>query len=163
MLLHPLRLLHAAAGSLIRYTISCAKQKSSPFFRFFDFYSDSAERCRKGVFPRACGWPPERKNTPGSPVSVFPFPFSFPESMTELPSQKRRTANVRQKNYAGGGDAHVRHFVSNQRCFFCCKRLILQYSNSWHASCLTEIGILNTHQINHQKTKESRLCWTFRK
>ena len=131
-----------------------AQNKNQALFsRFFDFYSDSAERCRKTFFSALAGGRRNGKTLPDRRFPFFPFPFSFPEFMTELPSRKRRTAYMRQKIQAGGGDAHMRHFVSNQHCFFCCKRLILQYSNSWHASCLMEAGILKTHQINHQKQR----------
>lgn len=130
-----------------------AQNKNQAFFPVFStFVPIRRKDAGRRFFPRlrmAAG----TENVSGSPVSIIPFPFSFPESMTELPSQKRRTANVRQKNHAGGGDAHMRHFVSNWQYFLCCNRLILQHSNSWHARCLIEAGILKTHQINHQKQR----------
>lgn len=131
-----------------------AQNKNQVLFSFFStFVPIRRKDAGRRFFPALADGRRNGKILPDCRFPFFPLPFSFPESMAEFASRKRRTANVRQKNHAGGGDAHMRHFVSNRQCFLCCKRLILQYSNSWHASCLMEVGILKTHQINHQKQR----------
>ena len=153
MLLHPLRLLRAAAGSLICYTISCAKQKSSPFFPFFRLLFRFGGKMPEDVFFRACGWPPERENTPGSPVSVFSVSVFFSGVHDRTAVTKEADCVHETKDSSGRRRCPHETICLKSTVFFCCKRLILQYFNSWHASCLTEAGILKTHQINHQKQR----------
>jgi hypothetical protein len=82
------------------------------------------------------------------PVSVF---FSGVHDRTAVTEEA--DCGYETKDPCGRPGCPHETFCLKSALLFCCKRLILQYSNSWHASCLMKAGILKTHQINHQKQR----------